>query len=289
MAMHKFLKRVIGPVVEARAPRVIVEVGALTGVNTRWLANWAHSHDATLHCIDPRPRFDVERLAREHGSHFVMHVGLSLEVLPEIGPADVVLLDGDHNWYTAFHELQLIDQLNPQEWPLVLMHDVDWPFARRDMYHAPDNIPERYRQPMRKAGLVRYRSAPVDKGGEVSDFFNAEHEGGPRNGVLTAIEEFLATTERDLQLLVARGPSGLGLLVDPVAARRYPQLLETLDSVHDPKLAVSVSPMYATRELLPAPHSTQWTLPGRRNMVTHARFRLRRATRAIGAFRKTGS
>lgn len=289
MAMHKFLKRVIGPLVQARTPTVIVEVGALTGVNTRWLTNWAHSHDGTLHCIDPRPRFDVERLAREHGEHFAMHVGLSLEVLPEIGPADVVLLDGDHNWYTAFHELQLIDQLNPQEWPLVLMHDVDWPFARRDMYHAPANIPEPYRQPMRKAGLVKYRSALVEKGGEVSDFFNAKHEGGPRNGVLTAIEEFLATTERDLRLLVARGPSGLGILVDPVAARRYPQLLETLDAVHDPKLAVSVSPMYATRELLPTPYSAQWWLPGRRNIITHARFRLRRAGRLIGAFRKAGS
>jgi predicted O-methyltransferase YrrM len=251
--MHKFLDRVIGPLVEARRPAVIVEVGAATGVNTRWLAAWAQRHDATFHCVDPKPAFDAEELAREHGRHFVMHRGLSLDVLPEIGPAEVVLLDGDHNWYTVFHELRAIDALNPGEWPLVLLHDVDWPYGRRDMYHYPATMPPEYRQPHRKAGMLKYRSALVEEGGKNAAFFNAEHEGGPRNGVLTAVEDFLVVRERDLWLLATRGPAGLGMLVSPAAAARYPQLADTLAAVHEPEFAISISPVFATRELPPLP------------------------------------
>jgi predicted O-methyltransferase YrrM len=247
--VHKFLDRVIGPLVQARRPAVIVEVGAATGVNTRWLAAWAHGHDATFHCIDPKPAFDAEELAREHGRHFVMHRALSLDVLSEIGLAQVVLLDGDHNWYTVFQELRALDALNPHEWPLVLLHDVDWPYGRRDMYHSPATMPPEYRQPHRKAGMLRYRSALLEEGGKNAAFFNAEHEGGPRNGVLTAIEDFIAVCERELWLLATRGPAGLGMLVDPDAVARHPQLTKTLAAVHEPEFAVSISPVFATREL----------------------------------------
>jgi Methyltransferase domain len=247
--VHKFLDRVIAPLVVARRPAKIVEVGAATGVNTRWLAAWAHENDATFHCIDPVPAFDPEELAREHGRHFVMHKGLSLEVLPELGPAEVVLLDGDHNWYTVFQELRALDALNPLEWPLVLLHDVDWPYGRRDMYYAPATVPLDYRQPHRKAGMLRHHSALLEEGGKNGAFFNAEHEGGPRNGVLTAIEDFQALCERDLWLLATRGPAGLAMLVSPAVVARHQPLSELLTAVHEPDFAVSISPVYGTREL----------------------------------------
>jgi hypothetical protein len=247
--VHKFMEPVIGPLVQARRPTAIVEVGAATGMNTRWLAAWAHANDATFHCVDPAPAFDAEELSREHGRHFVMHRGLSLEVLPEIGPAQVVLLDGDHNWYTVFRELRVLDALNPREWPLVFLHDVDWPYGRRDMYYAPATVPAEYRQSYRKAGMLRHRSALVEEGGKNGAFFNAEHEGGPRNGVLTAIEDFVALCERELWLLAARGPAGLALLLSPDTVASHPQLAAILTAVHEPDFAVAISPMFAAREL----------------------------------------
>ena len=32
------------------------------------------------------------------------------------------------------------------------MHDVGWPYGRRDLYYAPEQIPEEFRQPYRRAG-----------------------------------------------------------------------------------------------------------------------------------------
>ena len=72
-------------------------------------------------------------------------------------PADVVLLDGDHNWYTVDHELRQIEQSARAcalPLPVVACHDVGWPYGRRDLYYDPATVPEGYRQPYRKGGLL---------------------------------------------------------------------------------------------------------------------------------------
>ena len=74
--------------------------------------------------------------------------------------------------------------------PLLLFHDVGWPHARRDTYYAPDRIPEDKRQPLaRNTGLAPGNTG-VDPAGLPFEWA-ADHEGGPRNGVLTAIEDFM--------------------------------------------------------------------------------------------------
>ena len=74
-----------------------------------------------------------------------------------IDRADAVLIDGDHNWHTVYNELKIVDEF--QVWPITLLHDIDWPYGRRDVYYDPSTVPAEYRQPHVKAGLVRGKSA----------------------------------------------------------------------------------------------------------------------------------
>ena len=42
--------------------------------------------------------------------------------------------------------------------------------------------------------------------------WNATHEGGPHNGVLTAIEDFLREHKDEYEFFRVRGDSGLGIM-----------------------------------------------------------------------------
>jgi hypothetical protein len=78
-------------------------------------------------------------------------------VLDGIHDVDAVFLDVDHNWYTVYHELKLLENTalkggSPP--PMIALHDVDWPDTRRDMYYDPDSIPDAHRQPHRRLGVA---------------------------------------------------------------------------------------------------------------------------------------
>jgi hypothetical protein len=94
--------------------------------------------------------------------------------------------------------------------PLLVFHDVCWPLARRDQYAAPDRIPAEHRHPYGEdIKLVPGNSGTAERG--LPFEWGALEEGGPRNGVMTAIEDFMA--ERDgLRLAVIPIFFGCGLL-----------------------------------------------------------------------------
>jgi hypothetical protein len=170
----------------------VVEVGAYAGDLTRVLVQWADQTGATVGAIDPAPQPALLALADEHaGLELIRRT--SLDSLGEIELPDVVILDGDHNYYTVSEELRLIaSRTSSAELPLLLFHDVGWPHARRDDYFDVQQIPSEFRQPLvgERAGIV-----PDDPGTRPDGLpyhKSAAHEGGPRNGVLTAVEDFVA-------------------------------------------------------------------------------------------------
>lgn len=113
-----------------------------------------------------------------------------------VPPYDVAIIDGDHNYYTVYHELFSIFRANPSA--VAIMHDVGWPCARRDMYYDPKQIPASYLHPHSfdfGAAPGHARLVPWGFRGEGA-FALAEHEGGPQNGVLTAIEDFISAWNR---------------------------------------------------------------------------------------------
>ena len=80
---------------------------------------------------------------------------------------------------------------------------MDWPYGRRDLYYQPDTIPAEFRHPFAEKGIVRGQSRLAEVGGLNSrNYQNALEEGGPKNGVLTAIEDFLALHPGDYRFFM---------------------------------------------------------------------------------------
>jgi hypothetical protein len=195
----------------ARA-RSVAEAGAYAGDLTRLLLLWAERSGARVVAIDPSPQPELDQLERER-SELVLIRETSLGALAHIALPDVVVLDGDHNYYTVTEELRQIAERSADEsveLPLVLLHDVGWPHGRRDDYFAPDQVPEEYRQPIVPEGGL-YPGIEGTRPGGLPYHNPAAREGGPRNGVLTAIEDFLATRE-GLQLGIVPPFFGLGVV-----------------------------------------------------------------------------
>jgi Methyltransferase domain len=198
---------------EAVQARSVTEVGAFMGELTRLLLRWADDAGATVTAIDTAPHPDVEALEPAHANLRLLRA-TSLNALAQIELADVVILDGDHNYYTVSHELELIAEHvsdTGRRLPLLLLHDVGWPHGRRDDYYVPERIPPEHRQPLAQAGL--HPDEPGTMSGGIPCDNPAAREGGPGNGVLTAAEDFIAGHERR-RLAIVPAFYGLGVIWD---------------------------------------------------------------------------
>ncbi|WP_083638645.1 CmcI family methyltransferase [Rhizobium oryziradicis] len=231
--MFQFWPSIVKPILDAMNARRIIEIGADQGLHSRHLAAWAHANGAQLEIVDPEPAFDIEILRTRFPEVVGFHDCPSLDVLKELVPADVVLLDGDHNWYTVYHELIAIyggDGSVDVQAPITLCHDVEWPYGRRDLYYSPERIPPQHRQEYRMGGLV-----PEDRGlspaGMNQHLYHAVQEGGPRNGVRTAIEDFIARRSQDFRVVWLPMLFGLAVIVPRARLVNAPALTAVLDSL----------------------------------------------------------
>lgn len=183
-------------------PRSVVEIGAYAGDLTRFLLTWADPAGARVLAVDPSPQDELVALAQERPDVELVKE-TSHEALRHLPRADAYVIDGDHNYYTVSEELRLIVAATGQEpLPLLMFHDVGWPHARRDDYHDPELIPDEFRQETVEGGGL-FPGMPRPQRGGLPYKFPAAKEGGPRNGVLTAVEDFLS------------GQSGLRLAIVP--------------------------------------------------------------------------
>jgi len=209
--MRYFARTVVLPFIKDSHYKNICEIGALAGGHTDQLIS---DKNVSLTVIDPGTFHDLSEKFKDH-AQIRMCKGLSLdELVRQTTPFDCILIDGDHNWYTVYHELKMIEQkhlLSPGG--AILLHDVIWPYARRDMYYQPEQIPAEFRHPHAKRGILYGKSELSDHGGFNVDFDNANHEGGPRNGVLTAIEDFLKEHGSDYYFFMIEKEYGLGFLI----------------------------------------------------------------------------
>jgi hypothetical protein len=196
---------------DAAGVKSIAEVGAYAGDLTRLLLRWAEPRGGRVVAIDNDPQPQLAQLADERSDLDLIR-GTSLEALAAMEPTEAVILDGDHNWYTVHEELELIARrADGGPLPLLLFHDVGWPHARRDLYYDADRIPEEFRHPSAPGGGLQPGNPGIVAGALPMPGASARHEGGPRNGVLTAIEDFVA--EHDgLRLAVVPSFFGFGVL-----------------------------------------------------------------------------
>lgn len=209
---------------ERAGARRLAEIGAEFGGMSQRLATYAQLTGGSLDSIDPCPK--PEFLAWVAQCPHVRHHPLpSLDAMPQLEGIDAWLIDGDHNYYTVSNELRIADALSRRDGKplLAILHDVSWPCARRDFYYAPERIPETDRHPFSFEAGVKLG----DPGAIVGRGFRggghmalALREGGPRNGVLTAVEDFLDTArtpERPLAWAFIPAVFGLGFVFDASA------------------------------------------------------------------------
>lgn len=222
--------------------REIVEIGAEFGGMSQVLADYAAAQEGRLTSVDPCPKEEFVTWAAAHPD--VRHVArTSFDAFDELEQVDAWVIDGDHNWYTVYNELKQVDAICRRDGKplLAFLHDVAWPWARRDLYYAPDRVPEAFRHPHSFEGGVTldYPGILHDRGFRgCGQFAVAIHEGGPRNGVLTAVEDFVDEVRAEERgIAFARVPAvfGLGILFS-TDADWAPALSELVIPFHENRL-----------------------------------------------------
>ncbi|TGX54231.1 class I SAM-dependent methyltransferase [Sphingomonas gei] len=233
-------------VLHAAGARTLAEVGAEFGGTSQQLAAYAQATGGSLTSIDPCPK--QEFLDWVASSPSVDHVAApSLEAMPGCKDIDAWVIDGDHNYYTVSNEMRIAGELAKRDGKplLALLHDVSWPCGRRDFYYAPDRIPAEWLHPHSfDAGVTLDNPAVLDNRGfrGAGQFAVALHEGGPRNGVLTAVEDFLAEERAkgaDLAFAFVPAVFGLGIVFDATAPWA-PEVAQIVLPYHDNALIASL-------------------------------------------------
>ena len=208
-------KEVVLPALELVGAKSIVEIGSECGAFTLELFAHAERLGGKLITIDPAPDASALQFmaAWRDSRHFKFVQTTSHEAIPALPEANAYIIDGDHNYYTVGRELELIHETQGQNYWLAFMHDVAWPCGRRDWYYSPERLPTEHVHPhSRNGGVTLDQPGVVPWGfGNPAVVSVGVKEGGPKNGVLTAIEDFLAG-HPELEFQVVPAFFGLGVI-----------------------------------------------------------------------------
>src|SRR5882672_2273834 len=269
--MYPFWERVIWPVLQTARAKRIVEIGALRGETTALMLERL-GPETELHVIDPVPEFDPAEHEKRFPGRYIFHRDVSHNVLPQLPPVDVALVDGDHNWFTVYHELKMLAasaRSADAPLPIIIMHDVLWPYGRRDLYYVPERVPEEFRQPYEMKGIRPGTKQVLPTGGLNPEHYNAVTEGGPRNGVMTALDDFIAEYDRPVRRLVLPVYFGLAIVVEEARLEREPELralLDSFESAEGKDILLAIAEQTRLQAIL-FQHNDYY---GRRNLVTRA-------------------
>lgn len=282
--MNRFWHRYIRPLIETVQPRRILEIGADRGWNTRNILDYCRSSGARADIVDPAPQPSLHDVLQQYtAKEFRYHAQKSVAVIPQLETPNIALIDGDHNWATVYEELNLLranaesSGLPP---PIVLSHDVAWPYARRDMYYNPDDLEASQKHPYAYLGMLPGVNELIEHGMN-GVLANALHEGGPRNGVLTAIEDYVASSGIDYTLHKLPFFNGLGILI-PAQRMTLPlqQLVESFfsaESLLEACTAIETDSMHVRATL----QQTETRLSRRTEALERARSVIQTLSRRI--------
>lgn len=210
--MTPFWPLYIEPVLRAQKPGRVMQIGAGDGEISLRLLDYCRESGCRADIIDPRPHAGLQAALAAHGEEHAFQRLQPWKAIPLGEAPDLVLLDGEPNWWAVFTVLDRLRRLAGERgrgFPIMLAHHVAWPYGRRDMYPVPDAVGEPH--------PFAYLGVDPDQPGLVQDglgsrFAHAIEEGGPQNGVLTALEDFVASAPLELELRVLPLLSGLGIL-----------------------------------------------------------------------------
>jgi hypothetical protein len=225
--MHQLWSTVLAPVLDALRPASILDVGR------------DDAHVATL-CARHAQRWEGKVLSLQPFSGESFEANLRIEAIGESSAlrehmdVDLALIHGDANWWSVHWTLTALPSVPRRTGgplPITLVHNAGPPHGRRDHYADPASIPANALHPH-----------GVRAGG-----WQALEEGTPRNGVLTAVEDFVSSCE-GLQMVFVPGLGGTVVvgelenldphmteLLEGFRLSRFAR--EQIDSVEDDRLA----------------------------------------------------
>lgn len=225
--MIKWTDAIIKPYIKWCGYRSVCEIGSCHGESVDSLLE---SAQIKISIIDPCLDTDLgEKYI--HNENVKVRKGLSLDVLPKLSDKfDCILIDGDHNWFTVFNELNLIEKSGLlKNGGTIFLHDVGWPYGRRDLYYLPDAIPAEFRHPYAKKGII-YGQSELSAAATATNagFNNAMLEDGAKNGVLTAVEDFLKEHKNNYLFFYFKQGHGLGILYKKMCFKTYAVFIKWL-------------------------------------------------------------
>jgi len=230
--VHRLFGPVIAPLIEALEPRRAIETGAGTGRLTERVLDAPGAERAVLHAIDPVPRLDPGLLARA-GGRLEVHAERAIGAIGRIEPVDLALLDGDPNWYSVHSELTLLLRAAEREGlaaPLAVVHNVHWPFGRRDGYYDPAAIPPAHLREHTQLGLLPGQRDPSEEGLGLTPWC-ARRDFEPRSGVLSAVEDAIAASELEWTVLEVPGFHGVAVMAEARRLAERPALVAVLEKL----------------------------------------------------------
>lgn len=234
--MFRFWNQIIAPLLDILSPKEILEIGVDTLQTPLKLAEHARAAGGRLTVIDRFSFFDSTSLLRTWKDVVQVNRSWNVDDLSLLPHPDFVLIDGDHNWHAVFHQLIAIEALAVKsgKFPVTLIHDVGWPYARRDAYARSSMIPPECLQPFTAGGVLPGTDRLIAEGGINERAFHAVKSGGPHNGVLTAVEDYLKQTTFRLSATMVEGFHGLMILVPHDRLADNERLRELLASFTTP-------------------------------------------------------
>lgn len=209
------LKSIYLPLLEIAEPKKIAEIGVEFAGNTKVLLEYIEKYNAELHSIEPLPSEQTAKLFNKQKNAY-LYKNKSLSVIDKLPTISTWFIDGDHNWYTVYNELMAIHKKCSQlKESMIFLHDVGFPWARRDLYYNPSDIPNHFlHEYCWESGVLYNDSIEKNKGFRgCGHFAIAKQSGTGKNGVLTAVEDFLKDIPDHYQFFNIPAVFGLGILI----------------------------------------------------------------------------
>jgi hypothetical protein len=191
--MNPLFAPILQPLLAHAGIKSILLAGA-DGDLATWLLDTGGPAGPLLHVASPSFSFDIAAMRARGGDRLVLHPSRAADALSLMPLPDLLIIDGEPNWYAVSLTLQAAARQAATlsaPFPLTLVSDTAWPYARRDRYTDPGTMPAEFTRPHERAGVLPGQSGLAAGAGLFADRFHAKTENEPKNGVLTAIEEFL--------------------------------------------------------------------------------------------------
>lgn len=203
----------VEPICNIIKPEVLVSIGPISEVDMRLPLDYCAEEEVELHVFHPDLPDNLLRCIDDFDLDFESHENLTAANIKELGFPETYLYHGESSWTAVHSFLTLLKQTyskSRKPFPTIFIRETGWPYGQRDRYNDENagNL-----HPSTTEGLLPARTESVSTGGLFSGQLHAKVEGGEKNGVQTAIDDFMRSSRMRLDYFAVNGMHGLGVLL----------------------------------------------------------------------------